>query len=55
MFQASSYSAGKRTIQWMFLNNVATRFSPGTGRSPALGQSGVQKSRGLAVLVGLAG
>jgi len=35
--------------------NVATRFSPGAGCSPAPGQSGVPKSRGLAVLVDTAG
>ena len=44
----------------ILFNNVSvwflvTRFSPGTGRSPAPGQSSVQNGRGLAVFVSLAG
>ena len=34
---------------------MATRFSPGARRSSAPGQCNVQKSTGLAVLVGTAG
>ena len=34
---------------------MAIRVSPGTGHSPAPGQSGVQKKGGIAVLVGTAG
>ena len=44
----------------ILFNNVSvwflvTRFSPGTGHSPAPGQSSVQNGRGLAVFVSLAG
>ena len=46
-------SKQRDTIRDIYIS-VATRCSPGARRSPAPGQSGVQKSRVLAVLVGTA-